>query len=333
MQALVLEQLHQAPALQEVPEPACAPGEALVKLKSAALNHRDLWITKGQYPGITLPIILGSDGCGVVESVDEAHKNWMGKEVIFNPGLNWGDDPHVQSPHYTILGLPRNGTLCQRITIPVENLSTKPAHLTARQAAALPLAGLTAWRALMTRAQLQPGEKVLISGIGGGVALFAFQFAKAQGAKVWVTSSSKEKIKRALSLGAKGGVLYNKELWWQRAGDLPSGGFDVIIDSAGGQGFGSLVRLLSPGGRLAFFGGTRGEWPPISPQQLFFRQASILATTMGSPADFAAMCAFVTKHKIVPIIDDTFVLQQGPAAFSRLRHPSRFGKIVLTISA
>ena len=331
MRALVLDAIDSPPSCREADKPSLGQGEALVRIAAGALNHRDIYISKGQYPGIVTPIILGSDGCGVVEETTDGAHDWVGQEVIINPSLSWGGDPRIQGPDFSILGLPRAGTFAEYVTVPIENLALKPAHLTAEQAAALPLAGVTAWRALMTRGAMQAGERVLISGVGGGVALFALQFALAGGAEVYVTSGSEEKIARAMELGARGGVLYSESGWRKKlSAEVPSG-FDVIVDGAGGDGFGELARLLGPAGRLAFYGGTRGKWPEILPQHLFFRQVAILASTMGSPQDFEAMVAFVTQHEVVPVVDQCFALADGSSAFAHLNSGKQFGKVVLKV--
>jgi NADPH:quinone reductase-like Zn-dependent oxidoreductase len=228
--------------------------------------------------------------------------------------------------------MPDAGTFAERIVIATANLAPKPAHLTWEQAAALPLAGLTAWRALFTRAQLKGGEKVLVTGIGGGAALFALQFAVAAGAQVWVTSSSPEKIARAMTLGARGGANY-RETDWPAALSAAAGGlFDVIVDSAGGPGFNQLIELTRPGGRLAFFGATTGNPPGLDLRRCFFRQINLLGTTMGSPADFAGMTAFVTRHRIVPVVDRVFPLAQATDAFRQMESSAQFGKLVLAVS-
>ncbi len=198
MQALVLEGANQPLQLKEVPDPVAGPGEVVVKIEAVALNHRDLWIQKGQYAGLKFPIILGSDGCGVVETCGEGvDRVWQGREVIINPALDWGSRPEVQANEFRILGLPDDGTFAERVRVPVSQLVDKPLHLSAQQAAALPLAGLTAYRALFSRAGLRGGERVLITGVGGGAALFALQYAVAAGGKVFVTSGSDAKIAQA----------------------------------------------------------------------------------------------------------------------------------------
>lgn len=332
MQAAVLIAAKQPLVMQPVPDPVAAPGWAIVRLRAAALNHRDLWIQLGQYKGLKLPIILGSDGAGIVTSVGSpADSAWIGREVIINPSLDWGDNPHAQGPAFRILGLPDNGTFAEQIVIPVANLAPKPSHLSWEQAAALPLAGLTAWRALFTRAQLKPGERVLLPGIGGGAALFALQFAVAAGAEIWVTSSSPEKIARAQSLGARGGVNYREPNWAETLQAKAGGAFSVIVDSSGGDGFSHLIDLTAPGGRIAFFGATTGNPAGLDLRKCFFRQINLLGTTMGSPADFAGMTAFVEAHKIIPVVDRTFPLADAAAALRHMEAGAQFGKIVLTI--
>lgn len=331
MKATVLLEVKKPVVVRESPDLVAAPGQAVVRLKAAALNHRDLWTQLGLYPNIKLPIILGSDGTGTVESVgDHADQAWVGREVIINPSLDWGDDPRAQGPKFRILGLPDNGTFAEQVAIPVTNLSPKPAHLSWEQAAALPLAGLTAWRALFTRARLKAGERVLITGVGGGAALFALQFAVAAGAQVWVTSGSNEKLARAKTLGAAGGVNY-RDADWAPAIEKLAGRFDAIVDSAGGEGFAKLIDLASPGGRIVFFGATAGNPKALDLRKCFFRQINLLGTTMGSPADFAGMTKFAERHKTVPVVDRVFPLDETDAALRHMEAGAQFGKIVLAV--
>jgi NADPH:quinone reductase-like Zn-dependent oxidoreductase len=317
--------------LDTVAKPTAGPGEVLVRIKAAALNHRDLWIKGGQYAGLKFPLIPGSDGAGVVHEVgSDVDPTWRDQHVIINPALDWGHHERAQEPKFSILGLPRNGTLAEYVAVPATQLAPKPPHLSWEEAAALPLAGLTAYRALFSRAQLQAHEKVLITGIGAGTALFALQFAVAAGAVPFVTSSSPEKLERARSLGARHGTLYTNHGWAKDFADQ-YGSFDVIIDSAGGPGFADLVDLAAVGGRIAFFGATRGNPHDLPLRKLFWKQISLLGTTMGSPADFKAMTDFVTAKAIHPIISEVVPLDRAAAAFEVMERGGQFGKIVLSI--
>ena len=321
MKALVLKKLYQALEYQDVEIPPPVSGEVLVRLFAAALNRRDWWITQGQYSKIQLPVILGSDGAG----------EYRGKAVVINPSLDWGDDPRFQGKSYRILGLPENGTFAEYVRVPRNNLAPMPAHLGWEEAAALPLAGLTAYRVLFTRCRLRAGERVLISGVGGGVALMAMQFALAAGAEVFVTSGSAEKIEKAMRMGAKGGKNY-REIDWDKHLKAETGGFDVIIDSAGGDEFAAFPGLCKPGARIGVYGGSLGKINGLSPQILYWKQISILGSTMGAPAEFRKMLAFVERHKIVPAVDSVFPLDQGNVALDRMGESGQFGKIVLRIA-
>jgi zinc-binding alcohol dehydrogenase/oxidoreductase len=332
MKALVLAGVNQPLRLQQVPDLEPGAGEVVVALAAAALNHRDLWIRQGQYAGLKFPIILGSDGCGRVTAVgDGVDEAWLRQEVIVNPGAAWGDRPMAQSDRFRILGLPDNGTFAEQVCVPANQLAAKPAHLDAVHAAALPLAGLTAYRALFSRAQLQPGEHVLLTGIGGGAAIFLLQYATATGATAYVTSSSDEKIQRATELGAAGAANYQQADWAKRLKEQVPGGFDVIIDSAGGEGFLDLIELAAPGGRIAFFGATRGDPPKFPMRRVFWKQLSILGTTMGSPAEFGEMVRFVAEHRITPLAERTFPLAEGNDALDAMKASEHFGKLVLTV--
>jgi NADPH:quinone reductase-like Zn-dependent oxidoreductase len=313
----------------DVRDPVPQAGEALVELRAAALNHRDVWIKKGQYAGLKFPCIPGSDGAGVVTAVGAgADAAWVGREVVINPGFDWGSSEAAQGPNFTILGLPRDGTLADKVAVPAAQLSPKPAHMSFEEAAALPLSGLTAWRALVSRARMAQGDRVLVTGIGGGGALFALQFAVSSGNEVWVTSSSDEKIARAVKLGARGGFRYDRDGWAAEAAKAP-GPFDVIIDSAGGAGFGSLIDVAAPGGRIAFFGATRGNLPELVLRKVFWKQLSILGTSMGSAADWRAMTSFVDRHALRPVVSDVFPFAGAAEAFELMERGGQFGKIIV----
>jgi NADPH:quinone reductase-like Zn-dependent oxidoreductase len=272
------------------------------------------------YPGIKLPVVLGSDGVGYIDD----------RRVILNPGLDWGSSQAVQSADFHVLGMPSDGTLQEQIVVPATQVYDAPDHLSDEEAAALPLAGVTAYRALVTKCRPMIGEKVLITGIGGGVALFALQYAVAIGCEVYVTSSSQDKIDQAVDLGAADGALYTDDNWARQIRDL-SNGIDVAIDSAGGAGFAEIPGICNPGARIAFYGGTRGKIHGLNPQVLFWRQISIFGSTMGSDRDFVDMLDFVNRHDIIPVVDSIYDLKDVDQAFDRMARGDQFGKIVLSV--
>lgn len=333
MKAIVLHELGAAEnlKLEEVPDPQPGAGEAIVRLKAAALNHRDVFIWQKLYPNIKLPAILGSDGAGVVASVGEGvDQSWIGREVVIEPGLEWGPSDEIQSKSYRILGMPEDGTYAEMIRIPAVNLHAKPAHLTFEEAAALPLGGLTAYRAVVTRAQVKAGETVLVTGIGGGVATFAAQIANSLGARVFVTSGSDEKLERAKALGAEGGANYKSADWGKTITELTGGGPNVVIDSAGGDALETAVKIIKPAGRIVFYGATTGL-AKIDLYRCFFKQLTLMGTTMGSPREFAAFLKLYGEAKLHPAIDQVFPLAEAAAAHRRMNEGGQFGKIVLKI--
>ncbi|MCY7350342.1 MAG: zinc-binding dehydrogenase [Cytophagaceae bacterium] len=331
MKAAVIQAVNQPIQLTDVEKPRPEAGEVLVQLRAAALNHRDVWVQKGLYPGMRLPVVPGSDGAGVVVELGEGVRtSWLGRRVIINPALDWGDNTRFYSREFRILGMPDAGTFAEFIRIPTKYLHAKPEHLSFEEAAALPLGGLTAWRALFSRGRLRSGERVLISGVGGGVALFALQFAIATGADVWVTSGSEEKLERAKAMGALGGANYNTPKW-EKEFAAQMGGFDLIIDSAAGAGFSKLIDAAAPGGRIVFYGGTRGNIAELIAPKIFFKQLDIMGTTMGTEAEFTDMVAFVESRKLQPVLDRSFFLDDAEAALRYLEAGEQFGKIGLKI--
>ncbi len=332
MKALVLESEKSTVLYKELATPQPKADEVLVRVKAAALNHRDVYITQGLYPGIKVPVILGSDASGIVEAVgQEVTPHWLNKSVIINPNNNWGDHEKVQAKNYHILGMPSNGCFAEYVCVKADRLAQKPDFLSFEEAAALPLAGLTAYRALFSRAKLKKGDCLLVSGIGGGVALTGFQLALSLGVEVWVTSGSEAKIKKAIGLGAQGGINYKTEKWHKALAAQVGGGFDVILDSAGGDGFKYFVDLANPAGRIVFYGGTRGKFS-INPQKMFWKQLDIMGSTMGSDQDFQNMVEFVNRYQSKPIVDQVFPLADGAKAFERMDAGQQFGKIILKIA-
>jgi zinc-binding alcohol dehydrogenase/oxidoreductase len=338
MKAVVLHELEGPEALsfEDVQDPEPGSGEIVVRLRNAALNRRDVFVTQGMYPGAkpdALPIILGSDGSGEVAARgDGADGPEEGAEVVINPALYWGDNPKVPGKNYRILGLPDDGTYAQFVKVPADHVYPKPSHLSHEEAAALPLAALTAYRALFSRGQLQEGETVLVPGIGGGVATFLVQMAKAAGATVFVTSGSDEKIERAKELGADDGVNYNSEDWSKELKNM-TGGVDLSIDSIGGETFNALVQLAKPGSRIAIFGATQGPVPKMMTISIALKNLDVFGTAMGNAQEFGDMLSFYEKHELHPVINETYPLEKASAAQQHMEEGKGIGKIVLEIPA
>ena len=248
----------------------------------------------------------------------------MGDEVVINPSVGWGDGEDAPAEGWAILGVPRQGTYAERIAIPADHVRPRPAELTWHESAALPLAGLTAWRALVTRGRVQPGMRVLITGAGGGAATFLVQIAHAHGAEVVVTSSSDAKIERSIRLGAASGVRYTDDDWPAQVGNV-----DLVVDSAGAPSWPGALDCLRRGGTLVSFGRTGGVSAGLEIPRLFYGQWNLLGTTMGSPREFDALLAHVGPASWRPVVDSVFPLDDAAAAHERLEQPDRFGKVVL----
>jgi zinc-binding alcohol dehydrogenase/oxidoreductase len=338
MKAVVLRQPGPAEnlRLEEIPDPAPGADEVVVRLKAAALNHRDVWIRSGTGAyagGFKRRVILGSDGAGEVLSAGSgADPALVGRAVVINPSLDWGDADAAQGPDFRILGLPDDGTYAQLIRVPARNVHAKPAALSFEEAAAIPLAALTAYRAVVSRARVQAGETVLVTGVGGGVSTFALQIAAHLGARVLVTSGSDAKLARARELGAAGGANYRTQEWTREIVKQSGGGPDVVIDSVGGDTFARAVEILKPGGRVASYGATTGPVKDFVLRNLFWKQATVLGTTMGSAGEFAAMLKLYDQGGLRPVVDRVFPLADAAAAHRRMEEAGQFGKIVLGIS-
>lgn len=311
--------LHTGGELREehLPDPVAGPGEVVVELRAAALNRRDLLVCKGTYP-FPLPLVPGSDGAGV--------RRDTGEEVVIYPSLAWGDSEVAFGPDFQILGGPSNGTYADLVVVPEANVFPKPEGLSWEEAAALPLAGLTAFRALFSRGGLRAGETVLVLGAGSGVSTFAVQLAAQAGARVLVTSSSDEKIAHSRALGAESGVNYASSDWVAAVKEL--GSADLVIDSIGSTWPQSL-ECLRPGGRVVVFGATGGTEATLPVRPFYFGQWSLLGTMMGSPADFAGLLAALETGTWQPVIDPVFPLTDFASALERLESKHHFGKLVL----
>ena len=324
---------------EDVPTPQPGPGEVLVGLRAAALNHLDLFARTGVIPGVPLPHIGGADGAGVVAANGAgATKYPVGTRVFFDPGLSDGTcDYCAQGEHslcdrYDILGEHRDGTFAQAVVMPEVNLRPIPEGLSFEEAAAFPLVFLTAWRMVVTKARVAPGETVLILGIGGAVAIAALQVAKHAGARVFVTSSHDEKLRRARDMGAD--VLINhrtadfsREVWTITS----KRGVDVVIDDVGAATWPGSVRALARGGRLVTCGATTGPKPEEDIRRIFTKQITIYGSTMGTRHDWERVTGLLAAGVFAPVIDRTFPLEQTAAAQERMERAEQFGKLVLTI--
>lgn len=312
-----------------VTDPTAVGNNVLVHIRSAGLNRRDHWITVGKYPGVQLPVVLGSDGCGVVSA--EGHP-LNGQRVVIDPSMSWDATTDTQGNDYQILGMPLQGTLAERISVPASNLHLAPEHCSDAEAAALPLAGVTAWRATAVRAGVQSGQHVLVTGIGGGVATFAAQIAKAMGCKVWVTSSKQRNLDNAQELlDVDGGALYTDPAWPKHI-LAQAGHIDAVIDGAGGAGFNDCLGVVRPGGTVAVYGSTAGTVPSMNLHRVFWKQITIAGSTMGSPSDFSRWMAFVRQHKLRPVVDSVFEIDRVAAAFERLASSEQFGNIIVRVA-
>ena len=331
MRAVVLHTLGGPDVLklEDAPDPRPEPGEVVVRLRAAALNHRDVWIRTGRYAGIKLPLILGSDGAGEVEGtgagVDGA---WQGRRVLIDPAFNWGDDERAQSDAFQILGLPRDGTYAQLVRVPADHLYDVPAHLSFEEAAALPLASVTAFRALVTRAQLSSTDRLVVTGIGGGVATCCLLIGAGLGARVYVTSGSDAKIQAAMEHGAAGGVNHANPDWPRALISLIGGRPDVVVDGAGGETFNHALDVVRPGGRVVSYGATLGPTKNLEVRRIFWKQLNVLGSTMGTPRDFAAMLQLY-EEGMRPIVDSVLPLEEAAEAHRRMEDGRQFGKIVL----
>ena len=303
---------------EDHPDPVAGPGEVVVELRAAAVNRRDLLVRTPPGPAyeFDLPLVPGSDGAGV--------RRDTGEEVVIYPGLGWGPPEDAAGPDWRILGGPEDGTYAELVKVPAENVFPRPSRFSWEEAAAFPLAALTAYRALFEIGGLTGNESVLVLGAGSGVSTVAVSLAVQAGCRVLVTSSSQEKIDRAKELGAEGGVLYTEDGWAQAAGPV-----DVVLDSVGSTWRESL-KALRRGGRLVVLGGTGGPEVTLDVRAIYLNWLSIRGTTMGSHRDFAGLMRMVESGIWRPVIDSVRPLAEAEAAHDRMKAGEHFGKLVLT---
>ncbi|OTA69408.1 oxidoreductase [Hypoxylon sp. EC38] len=335
--------------LTQVPKPTPGPKELLVKIQAAALNHRDVFIRQHLYPGISFTNPLLADGFGtVVEAGSEAPSSFVGKNVILTPSRGWTSSPDgPEDPSkFSVIGgsaLYAVGTAQDYVLVDADEVEIAPPHLTSHEAAALPLVGVTAWRALVTKglngnASSAAGKNILVTGIGGGVALAALQFAVALGSNVYVSSGDASKLEKAKALGAKGGVSYKDASWEkQLLSQLPPSRpyLDVVVDGAGGDIVSKSVKLLRPGGVIAIYGMTVGpkmDWT----MSAVMKNLDLRGSTMGSRAEFRDMVEFVRKQQIRPVVSRVVKgldnIEAIDDLFEDMRKGKQFGKLVIEIS-
>jgi len=312
--------------LEEVPDPVAGPDEVLVRLRASALNHLDVWVRKG-LPSVPKPRILGADGAGVVEALGEHVDGFaLGDPVVINPGVE-SDDGTIH-----VIGEHGDGTNAELIAVPATNVHPIPTGLSFEEAAAFPLVFETAYRMLVTRAHLEPGEWVLLWGIGGGVSTAGLAIAKALGARTIVTSSSDEKLARARDLGADATVNH-------RDGDVKAAvreatggrGADVVVEHVGEATWRTSLDVAAREARIAVCGATSGPNPPAALHRVWWKQLTILGSTMGTRADFAGAYALVADGRASPVVDEVLPLEEIRSAHARLEAGEQLGKIVLSI--
>ncbi|MDZ4712713.1 MAG: zinc-binding dehydrogenase [bacterium] len=328
-----ISELSKNLVIDDIPIPEINPDEVLINVRAASLNHRDLWIAKGSYSKIKLPVVPGSDCSGVIFKKGKNVTGFNeGDEVIVNPGMNWGSDENFQSKDFKILGMPDNGTFAEYVKVQSSYLHKKPLHLDHIHSSAIPLAGVTAYRAAFVKARLTGNDNVLITGAGGGVPSFALKFAVSTGANVYVTSGSDDKIQKAIAIGAKAGVNYNDADWDKKIIALSENKINVVIDGAGGESVSQYLEICGYGGRIVCFGATFGSVPEFNVHRLYWKQLTFSGTTMGSPDDFSSMLNYINNNKIIPVVDSTYSIDDITDAFLRLNESKHFGKIVIAIS-
>ena len=319
--------------VEEIEQPKPGPGEILVRIERAAFNRRDVFITQNLYPGIVLPRTLGSDGCGEVAQLgDGVTAPAVGTTVVINPELGWTKDgPLPDAAASVIVGMPSDGTFAQYIVVPAANVFAKPAPLTNDEGAAIPLAGLTAYRAAFTRGRLTKDDVVLIPGVGSGVQTFVLLYAKYVGAQTVVTTGTDEKVARAKELGADVAINYKTDPEWHKTARKATGGGPTLcVESTGGDTFSKSLDMMRPGGRIVVYGGTQGD-AKIRPFSIFWKHVDVLGTSMGSPSDFAAMLKIFETGKVKPVIDRVYAMDDVVSAGQHVLAGDQFGKVVLAI--
>ncbi|MCA0968985.1 zinc-binding dehydrogenase [Halobacillus litoralis] len=311
-------------SVQNVEEPSVSENEVKIKVKAAGMNRRDVAVVTKRHKGASEPLIPGSDASGIVVKTGEHVTRFaVGDEVIVNPGLGWKHNSDAPPEGFEIVGLPDHGTFAEYYTCTDEHVEKKPGHLSFEEAAVLPLAALTAYRALFTKGKLKEGQTVMLPGIGSGVLTCALLFAKAVGARVIVTSRSEEKLSKAKELGADVAVLTEHD--W--AEELKGETVDLLLESIGKATFEKSLGIIRKGGTIVTFGATTEDEVTFNIRQFFYGQYQLLGSTMGSAEELKEMLTFVEEHQIKPQLDRTFNLDDYQHAFQYIQQSENFGKI------
>ncbi|KGX85572.1 zinc-binding dehydrogenase [Pontibacillus litoralis] len=313
--------------VKQVEAPVPKANEVRIKLNYAGINHRDLFIVEQHDPSKP-PLIIGSDGAGVIDAIGKDVSNiHIGDEVVINAALGWQTKSDAPPATFQIIGSPNHGTFAEYITVPASSVEPKPEHLTWEEAGVLPLAALTAYRALFTRAKAKAGDTILLPGVGSGAVTFLLLFANAIGARTIVTSRSPYKREKALQLGAD--ITIDSSLDWDK--QLQGEQVDIVIETVGAATFNKSLNQLRPGGTMVTFGASAGDHINLNIRHFFYGQYNLLGSTMGSHDEFKEMLAFVNKHKIKPVIDQVFPLHEAKKALTRIEEAEQFGKIAIEI--
>ena len=327
---------------RDVEPPRIGAREVLIESRAAALNHLDLFVRNNlETFKLAPPHIAGADGAGVVAEVGaEVRTVKAGDRVLINPGLSCQSCEFCYAGEqslcmrFGIMGESCPGTFAEYFKVPPENVHPIPEGMSWEEAAAFPLVYMTAWRMLISKAQIKPGEDILILGIGGGVSTAALQIAKALGLRAIVTSSSDDKLQKAKNLGADVGINYKTQDFAREVRDLTQRrGVDIVVDSVGGDSYAKSLACLRKGGRLVTCGATAGPRPQTDLQRIFWNQLSVFGSTMGNMREFAEMLNFVRQRGLRPAIDQVFPLSEGAQAMARMEEGKQCGKIVLKVGA
>jgi len=324
----------------DLPVPEPGPKEVRVRLKAAALNHLDVWVRKGvASPKLPLPHVLGADGSGVVDAVGPGVEGFApGDEVVINPGLSCGRCERCLAgednlcPRYQILGEHRHGTYAEYVVLPEANLAPKPKNLSFEEAAAIPLTFLTAWQMVVDKLGVRPGDDVLVMAAGSGVSVAAIQIAKLFGARVIATAGSEDKLRRAKALGADETVNYTHPDWPKEVRRLTGGkGADKVVDHTGALYFEGVIKTTANGGRIAIAGASSGYEGTLPFAHVFYRQLSILGSTMASKSRLFPILRFVEEGKLKPVVGQVLPLEAAAEGHRLLEERRVFGKVVLQV--